>query len=118
MLLTVCLVMLSMTQAPAGGAKAGDVRSTLENLEADWNRAHLQGDAAVLVENVHIELQVMRPVHDARAAFEPPVQDLDGAQSEGIGTLVEVAFGRLLLRRCVAGLLDLPDGSSKNSAVC
>ena len=60
MWLTVFLVMFSMTQAPAG-AKAGAVQSTLENLEADWNTAHLRGDAAVLDRLFADDVVVMVP---------------------------------------------------------
>jgi ketosteroid isomerase-like protein len=41
------LLVVSAVQAATAGATAND-QSTFQRLEVEWNRAHLQGDAAVL----------------------------------------------------------------------
>jgi ketosteroid isomerase-like protein len=46
--LTVVLLALNLVQAPAGDAKVVAVQSTLEELESEWNAAHVRGDAALL----------------------------------------------------------------------
>jgi ketosteroid isomerase-like protein len=61
MLLTVALLMFSLIQAPAGSAKVSVVQSTLENLESDWNTAHLRGDAAMLDRLFADDVVVMVP---------------------------------------------------------
>jgi ketosteroid isomerase-like protein len=46
--LIVVLLALNLVQAPAGDAKVVAVQSTLEELESEWNAAHVRGDAALL----------------------------------------------------------------------
>lgn len=42
------LLVAFLLQAPVGSAKADADQGTLAQLEADWNAAHLRGDAAAL----------------------------------------------------------------------
>ena len=46
--LTAVLLALTLVQAPASNTKVVAVQGTLENLESEWNAAHVRGDAAVL----------------------------------------------------------------------
>ena len=48
MLLCALLVASALTQEPAGSARADAEVATLTRLEADWNSAHVRGDAAAL----------------------------------------------------------------------
>ena len=49
MSLSVWIVAVALVQAPVGNAPAGaDAVAALTRLEADWNAAHVRGDAAAL----------------------------------------------------------------------
>ena len=47
-LLALMLLISTLVQAAAGRAKVDAVQSALEQLESEWNAAHVRGDAATL----------------------------------------------------------------------
>jgi ketosteroid isomerase-like protein len=61
MLLTVVLLTFNLVQAPAGTAKIDAIQSTLENLESDWNAAHVRGDTTMLERLFADDVVVMVP---------------------------------------------------------
>jgi ketosteroid isomerase-like protein len=61
MLLTVVLLTFNLVQAPGGTSKIDAIQSTLENLESDWNAAHVRGDAAMLERLFADDVVVMVP---------------------------------------------------------
>jgi ketosteroid isomerase-like protein len=60
-LLTAVLLVFNLVQAPAGDAKVDAVQRTLQNLESEWNAAHVRGDAAVLDRLFADDVVVMVP---------------------------------------------------------
>jgi ketosteroid isomerase-like protein len=58
---TVVLLALTLVQAPAGDARGVAAQSTLEELESEWNAAHVRGDAAVLDRLFADDVVVMVP---------------------------------------------------------
>jgi uncharacterized protein (TIGR02246 family) len=62
MLLALLLVAVSVTQtSPGAGAKNDGDRKELERLEAEWNAAHVRGDAAALERIFADDLVVVVP---------------------------------------------------------
>ena len=71
MLLSLWLVVVALLQSPAGTAPRDADLATLARLEADWNDAHVRGDAAVLerlfAEDVVVVVPGMRVMTKADA---------------------------------------------------
>ncbi len=61
MLLSLWLVVVALVQPPAGNAPRDVDLATLARLEADWNNAHMRGDAAVLERLFADDLVVVVP---------------------------------------------------------
>jgi len=61
MWLSVWLVAFALVQAPVGNAPADAEVTTLTRLEADWNAAHVHGDAAALEHLFADDLVVVVP---------------------------------------------------------
>ena len=61
MLLTLVLLVFGLVQAPGGDASQNDVHRTLEHLEAEWNAAHMRGDAAALDRLLSDDVVIMVP---------------------------------------------------------
>jgi len=61
LLISAWLVAVALTQVPAGNASADAEVTTLARLEADWNAAHVRGDAAALDHLFADDVVVMVP---------------------------------------------------------
>jgi ketosteroid isomerase-like protein len=61
MVLFLWLVAAAVVQVPAGNAPADAEVTTLARLEADWNAAHVRGDAAALEHLLADDVVVMVP---------------------------------------------------------
>ena len=61
MWLTVLLVACSLVQASGASAKRDGDQKALERLEAEWNAAHVRGDASALDDLLGDDLVVMVP---------------------------------------------------------
>jgi ketosteroid isomerase-like protein len=61
MLLTVWIVAVALVQAPVGNSPVDADVTTLTQLEADWNAAHVRGDAVALEHLFAQDLVVMVP---------------------------------------------------------
>ena len=61
MWLSMWLVALALVQAPVGNAPTDADATTLARLEADWNAAHVHGDAAALEQLFADDLVVVVP---------------------------------------------------------
>jgi len=61
MVISAWLVAVGLAQAPAGNAPADAEVTTLARLEADWNAAHVRGDAAALDRLFAEDVVVMVP---------------------------------------------------------
>ena len=61
LLISAWLVAIALTQVPAGNASADADVTTLARLEADWNAAHVRGDAAALDHLFADDVVVMVP---------------------------------------------------------
>ena len=61
MMLSVWLVAVALVQVPVGNASANVDVTTLTSLEADWNAAHVRGDAAALEHLFADDVVVMVP---------------------------------------------------------
>jgi len=61
MSLSLLLIVLALVQAPVRSASVTAEETTLGQLEADWNAAHVRGDAAALDHLLADDLVVMVP---------------------------------------------------------
>jgi ketosteroid isomerase-like protein len=82
--LTVVLLALNLVQAPASDAKVVAVQSTLEELESEWNAAHVRGDAALLD----------RLFADDVVVIVPGMRVMTKADAEGMFTSGRMKFDR------------------------
>jgi ketosteroid isomerase-like protein len=111
--LTVVLLALTLVQAPAGDAKVVAVQSTLEELESEWNAAHVRGDAALLdrlfAEDVVVMVPGMRVMTkaDAVGMFTSGRMKFDRYETSEtklrIYDEMAIVTGRLKRTRVVAG---------------
>ena len=59
--LSLVLIVLALVQAPVRSASVNAEETTLRQLEADWNAAHVRGDAAALDHLLADDLVVLVP---------------------------------------------------------